>query len=222
MSEQQEDSQVDTDGVAESKSTGEQEQSTETVVEEQQQGGEQEQTGDDAATKESDQQEGEEESADEVPESYDLKLPEDSQLSDDELAKISDTAKELKLTNEQAQKLVDMQADAESAFQEKAETKWKQLTESWVEEVKTDKDLGGDNFEQTMKLADTAMTQFATPEFKEALNESGYGNHPELVRVFARIGKVMAEDNPIGGQANQGGERSTADVLYPNMKKQGD
>jgi type I site-specific restriction endonuclease len=216
MSEQQEESQVNTDGNAESKSTDEQEQVTE------QQSDEQQQVSEDAATEESDQQEGEESSSDEVTESYELKAPDDSQLSDDDLAKISETAKELKLTNEQAQKLVDMQADAESAFQQKADENWKQLTESWVEEVKADKDLGGDNFTQTMQDAGKAVEKFATPEFKEALESSGYGNHPELVRVFARIGKAMGEDNPIGGQANQGGERSTADVLYPNMKKQGD
>lgn len=153
----------------------------------------------------------------EVPETYDLKRADESPLDDEALKSISETAKAMKLTNEQAQQLVELQEKTVSGTKDAAQEQWAQLTESWVGEVKADKEIGGEQFEESMKHADAAMTKFATPEFKAALNESGYGNHPELVRVFARIGKAMAEDKPIGGDAAKGGKQSRAEILYPQQ-----
>jgi len=52
-----------------------------------------------------------------------------------------------------------------------------------------------------------------------ALDQTGMGNHPELVRTFAQIGKAISEDKiHMGNQSH--GERSAADILYPNQAKQ--
>lgn len=169
----------------------------------------------------SEQQEQESSDGDEseesgVPEKYELSLPENSLLNDESLSKLSETAKELGLSNEQAQKLVESQNDAVSNYQQQAEQNWKQQIDSWSDAVKNDKEMGGDNFDQTITHAQAAIEKFAPPEFKDALNESGYGNHPELVRTFARIGKWIGEDNPVGAQSSNGGERRVADKLYGN------
>ena len=36
------------------------------------------------------------------------------------------------------------------------------------------------------------------------LNESGLGNHPEVIRLFYRTGKAMSEDSLIVGAASKG------------------
>lgn len=56
------------------------------------------------------------------------------------------------------------------------------------------------------------MDKFGSPELKQYLNETGLGNHPELVRIFANIGKAMSEDGLVTG--NSGGVKSAADVLF--------
>lgn len=173
-----------------------------------------------AETSESEQESGKEEesesseSKDEVPDEYDLKLSDDSLLNEDALSKLSETAKELGLTNEQAQKLVDSQNDAVRNYQQQAEENWKQQIDSWSEAVKNDKEMGGEKFDETVSLAQSAIEKFAPAEFKDALNESGYGNHPELVRTFARIGKWIGEDTPAAAQSDGGGSRRVADKFY--------
>jgi hypothetical protein len=94
---------------------------------------------------------------------------------------------------------------------------WNQTLAKWVTEMKSDKEIGGDNFTPSVKQAQNAINKFGTPELKTALDSYGMGNHPELVRVFARIGKAMAEDTHVSG-GNAGGELDQSKRLFPNMK----
>lgn len=158
---------------------------------------------------------GEQQASGNEGEHVELKAPEG--LDESAFQKLSEQANELGLEGEQAQKFIDSHAEAKKQFTESADAQWKEMTDGWLEQVKADEEIGGDNFETSVQLADKALTQFSTPEFKKALNESGYGNHPEMVRVFARMGKFLSEDKPVGGEDNQGGEKSREQTLYPNL-----
>jgi hypothetical protein len=59
------------------------------------------------------------------------------------------------------------------------------------------------------------MQQFGTPELKAALEQTGMGNHPELVRLFAKVGKAMGEDSLVAGGKSSGGSGSIVDAFYP-------
>ena len=50
------------------------------------------------------------------------------------------------------------------------------------------------------------------------LNESGLGNHPEVIRFLARVGADMADDRLHEGHAG-GRSKSLAEVMYPSAKK---
>lgn len=150
-----------------------------------------------------------------VPEKYELKVPEGYEQADVE--KFSEAAKQLGLTNDQAQTLLEQQAQQKADFTEAAQNQFKAMTEQWVEDAKKDAEYGGENFERALQYAESALDKFATPEFKQALNESGYGSHPEMVRIFYRVGKSLSEDKPVGGEQNQGGEQDRAKIFYPNM-----
>ena len=59
---------------------------------------------------------------------------------------------------------------------------------------------------------------FATPELKKALNETGFGNHPELVRLFVKIGKSLSEDSfTTKGADEQHAKTDTAKTLFPTL-----
>ena len=50
------------------------------------------------------------------------------------------------------------------------------------------------------------------------MNERGIGNHPEVLRAFAKIGKQITEDKIVTGQhSGQRNEGDTAKRLYPTM-----
>ena len=144
-----------------------------------------------------------------VPEKYEFKAPEGvEQLDAQALAVFEPIAKELGLSQEQAQKLVDIYPQIQ---QQQAEAWSKQVTD-WGDQVKADKEIGGDKLTASVGQAQKALDQFGTPALREYLESSGLGNHPELVRAFAKVGKMMSEDKII--MPNQGGQRSAADVLY--------
>ncbi len=143
-----------------------------------------------------------------APEKYEFTPPEGQELDANALAVFEPIAKELGLSQEQAQKLVDIYPQIQ---QQQAEA-WSKQVADWGEQVKADKEIGGDKFNASVGAAQRALDQFGNPELREYLNASGLGNHPALVRFCAKVGKAMAEDTFV--VPNQGGQRSAADVLY--------
>ena len=153
---------------------------------------------------------------DAVPEKYDLKTPEGVPLDEAALAEFEPIAKELKLTNEQAQKLADLHTKRMQETDKANAEQWKQTTAKWADDVKADKELGGANLDTSVRHAQAALNKFGTPELKAQMDATGMGNHPELVRVFARIGKAMAEDNFIQS-GKDGVVGDPAKRLFPTM-----
>jgi len=155
-----------------------------------------------------------------VPEKYDLKLPEGSLLEPSAVEQISSFAKEQGLSNEAAQKLLERESKSFASYVEKQKTELVKQTAEWLEAAKTDKEIGGEAFGQNAELAKRVVERYGSESFKKALNESGLGNHPELVRFVARIGKAMSEDQLVIPGTQSGGPKSAADTLYPNQPKE--
>ncbi|OBU04833.1 peptidase [Morganella psychrotolerans] len=145
-----------------------------------------------------------------VPEKYEFKTGEGQELDAEAVKAFEPIAKELNLSNDQAQKLVDVYGSKiMPKLVEQQAAQWQQQIEQWAEQVKADKALGSD---ESIGSAQKAMDKFGTPELKTYLNDTGLGNHPELVRIFANIGKAMSEDGLVTG--NSGGGQSAAAVLF--------
>jgi hypothetical protein len=147
-----------------------------------------------------------------VPESYDLNMPEGVELDKAAADEFTTIAKELKLDNAAAQKLADVGA---KMAQRQAQAHAK-LVETWTEQVKTDKEIGGDQLEQNLGIARKALEQFGTPELKDVLNSTGLGNHPAFVKAFLKIGKAISEDGFVKG-APKGADIDPARKLFPSM-----
>lgn len=132
--------------------------------------------------------------------------------------------KEIKLPQEQAQKLAtfyatELQTQVQAALtpQRMAEYEAARTAErasQWAEDVKADPDIGGAHLDETHALIKDGIAKFGTPKLAEALNETGLGNHPELVRLFRNIGAQTREDR--GGLPPGGGAvpKSLAERLY--------
>lgn len=147
-----------------------------------------------------------------APEAYEFKAAEGAELDTEALKDFEPVARELNLTNEQAQKLVDAYPKILAGVQQRQADAWQATTEQWAADVKADKEIGGDKLTGNLSAAQRALDQFGTPELKEYLNTTGLGNHPDLVKTFIKIGKAMSEDGMVSGKEN--GQRSAAEVLY--------
>ena len=141
-----------------------------------------------------------------VPEKYELKAPEGSLIDGAYLDKIASFAKEQGLSQDQAQKLVER--DHQAIAQHQA------MVQQWKADVLADPELGGDNAKEKVELAHRAFKHFASEKFAQELEQSGYGNHPELVRAFYKVGKMMGEDKFVVPNAQNGARRTMEEVFY--------
>lgn len=137
-----------------------------------------------------------------VPETYAFKeLPEGYAVSDQQLAEVSPLFKELGLTQEQADKLVAFDAKRALAAEQAGLEQRQGLVTGWEKSLREDADFGGANFDANVGVAQKALAQFGTPELSTMLKESGLGSHPEVVRLFHRIGQQLAEGQLHSGAA---------------------
>lgn len=150
-----------------------------------------------------------------------FKLPEGVELDDTLLGEFTPLAKELKLTQEQAQKLIDLQAKSvqqmSEQMSERMESEHLTRVKEWADKARADEEFGGARFAESINGAKSALKKFGTPELETLLNETGFGNHPEVIRVFHKISKLVSEDAVIA--SGQGGAKpqDPAKLLYPNM-----
>ncbi|HHU2814405.1 peptidase [Escherichia coli] len=147
-----------------------------------------------------------------APEKYEFKAAEGVELDTEALKDFEPVARELNLTNEQAQKLVDAYPKILAGVQQRQADAWQKQTEQWAADVKADKDIGGDKLTSNLSAAQRALEQFGSDDLKEYLNGTGLGNHPALVKFCVKVGKAMSEDKMVTG-GNEG-QRTAAQVLY--------
>ena len=149
-----------------------------------------------------------------APEKYEaFTLPEGITLENKMLDKFSAAAKENNLTQKQAQQMIDLAIENTQGVFEKQAQAFIEAREGWVEQIKADKDFGGERFDETVERANRALTTFGSPALVELLKQ-GYGDHPEIIKMFARVDKATGEDPVEGGSPPKSQAKSAAQVLY--------
>lgn len=160
-----------------------------------------------------------EDKPDGAPEEYeDFKYEEGvDPLPEEVVSDLKEFAKELNLTQDQAQALADREVRAAKRADDSNLEVWQETQKEWQEAAKADKEYGGAKFNESVALAMNAISKFGTPEFAQVLNEYGFGNNPEVVRFFYRVGKAMSSDQMFTGKGGAGTPRDPASILYPNQ-----
>lgn len=156
-----------------------------------------------------------------APEEYkDFTLPEGIKLEGDAAQAFKGLAKELDLTQDQAQKLADLGVKQAQDGQARQAELLKAANAEWTAQSQADKEFGGENLGQNLAIARKAMDTFATPELKQLLTESGLGNHPEVIRMFFRTGKAISEDGFVSAARGAKPKGDLASRLYPSTTSQ--
>lgn len=153
-----------------------------------------------------------------IPEKYDFKLPDGSLLDPKTVDGLSAFSKENGLSQKQAQGVLDRENAAVAAYAGKQQETLKQTMEAWVPEIRNDAEIGGNNFNKSIESAKLVVQKFATPAFTKILNDTGFGNHPEIVRIFARIAKDYMPAEIIKAQNATPTRKETKDVFYDNKE----
>lgn len=150
-----------------------------------------------------------------APEKYEFKATEGLTFAPEVLGSFEGLAKELGLPQEAAQKVLDTMGPQIAAAQQAAIAK--QQAE-WTALSASDKEFGGEKLAENLAVAKKALDAVGSPELTQLLNDSGLGNHPEIIRAFLKVGKSISEGSFVSGGMSQKGAQDAASVLYPNSK----
>lgn len=148
-----------------------------------------------------------------APEKYEIKIPQgvDQKYVDEFL----EYARAMRFSNEEAQRQIDREATIQDRHMKNQQANFDKVKDGWADQAKFDPEIGGDAFARNVEYAKRVVERFGSSEFKKALDETGLGNHPELLRVFSRIGKSMADDRlVISNGAEPKRAKSHAEMLY--------
>lgn len=131
------------------------------------------------------------------PEKYELVAPEGFEITADLSAEVDPIFRELGLTNEQANKLMPAAASFATKLQASQLAAHEAMGADWAKKAQADKEIGGKNWAQTESLVARALDMFGAPadsDFRKLLDDTKLGNHPEMIRMFRKIGEAISED----------------------------
>ena len=148
-----------------------------------------------------------------APEKYEFKAEKGREFDDQVLKVYGDVARELDLSQEAAQKVLDKVAPV---LHQRSVERIQAIRAEWTRQSETDKEIGGDAFPANLKVANEALARFGTPGLVQLLNESGLSNHPEMIRAWAKVGRGTGEDGFVPG-GKQSAQKDLAHRLSPTL-----
>ncbi len=170
----------------------------------------------------------EEPKAEGAPEKYaDFKVPDGFKFDPTALTEATATFKELGLTQDQAQKLIDTYSKVGREASEAPYKAWADTQKAWLSDIS---DRFGSKSEAVRtdisKAIDSALPPSLARSFRSALDLTGAGSNPDVVEALSIMFKPFVE----GGSLRPGGlspeanrppgspsRPSIADAMYPNL-----
>lgn len=150
-----------------------------------------------------------------VPEKYEFAPIEGREFHAETLTEFSEVAKDLKMTQEAAQTMLERGAkilDADLARQVQ------KTRDEWAAAALADKEIGGDKLPEVLAVAKKALVQHGSPALIEWFDKSAFGNNVENIKAWYRIGKLLGEEKIITGGGAQTPETDPAKIMFPDMK----
>ena len=152
---------------------------------------------------------------DAVPEKYeDFQAPEGVTLDTEVTDEFKTLANEMKLPQKKAQQVADLGVKMLNKWQANQTEAISNTISAWAEQTRADKDIGGGKLDENLSVAKRALDTFGTPELRKMLNESGLGNHPEIIRFMYKAGQTLGEDNIVLGKGSGQTDKPMHERLY--------
>lgn len=173
-------------------------------------------------------------SAEGPPEKYsEFKVPDGFELNPEVADKAGALFKDLGLSQDAAQRLVDFYAEQQRAVAEAPFAEYERVRQSWRDETaKSDLGDGAGDLKPEVKANVDRVFQYISGtkdgpalvlSFKQIMDITGVGDHPAFVRALSLLGTSLAEGravtpgSPAPVRAPNSGPTSAAKALYPNL-----
>ena len=158
-----------------------------------------------------------------APEQYaDFSAPEGLSYDEQFIGTFKDAAKQLNLSQEKAQYLLDKCAPV---IAQRQVEQIKAVSDQWVERTKADKEIGGTNWTRAASDIARVRDRFGVnadgkmdPDIAEFMS-TPIGNHPGLLKLLARVGRAVGEADFPKGDADRDGKITPADFYKSASNK---
>jgi hypothetical protein len=139
--------------------------------------------------------------------------------------------KELGLSQDQAQKLVDFYGADRAKLAAAPQTAFNTMVDGWKADVLKDSSLASGNglradVKESIGKLKATLPAAEIAKFDEVMNMTGLGNHPTIVKALNAWGKALGEGkhvagngpSPLGQKAPGAIDRpSVAKAMFPNL-----
>lgn len=117
--------------------------------------------------------------------------------------KFSALASEHKLSAPTAQALFDLYTNDVKGQLDKVYSYWPEQNRKWIAEVQSDPELGGDRLAEVKQTVARVLdnAELSDPGFRAALDISGMGSNPAVVRTLYRWAQRLTEGGAVTGDA---------------------
>ncbi len=163
-----------------------------------------------------------EETAEETPEPLTVEsynIPEGTEIDTDTLGSFTELMNNNELSRaDLAQGIIDLQIEttqkAMESATEAAQTLWNGTQTTWQDEARALPNIGGDHMDKTLATIKKGLeTVGATKDTFAAMDLTGAGNHPEIIRVLHALTVNLGEGGPVRGSQTQV-PRTQADKMF--------
>ncbi|MEL6799859.1 MAG: hypothetical protein AAFO80_08265 [Pseudomonadota bacterium] len=118
--------------------------------------------------------------------------PNGEDLNFDGFDQFSAVAAEMDLSQHAVDQLVGAYAGVQAKRAQEIADAVGRMVQGWQDDARADPEIGRANWQSSVDSANRVIQQFGTPELvNDVLVGQGIGNHPEMVRLLARIGHSL-------------------------------
>lgn len=166
-----------------------------------------------------------------APEAYDVKVPEalaaKGMAFDKEVFDLVEPAlRDMNLSNAAAQRLADVYAEkvipaivarSEAKAGEATQQHAAAIRKEWADASRADPEIGGAEFDKTVDACAQVWDKFGIKKgegIRQLLDESGLGNHPDMLRFLSRVSKGVGEGQFISPSGAGADTRPIWDRVY--------
>jgi hypothetical protein len=154
-----------------------------------------------------------------APPDYALTVPPGMDPDEPLLGTFKEIAAKHGLPLEAAQDIVDMVAPKLAEALTRPYQLWKKTQEAWQAEAKSDAEFGGADFARNMASIAKVLDQYCDPKLRDALDVTGAGNHPAIIRSFWRLSQILTEPGHVAAAKPAAVSKDPAGTMYPTHTK---
>ena len=148
----------------------------------------------------------------------DIKLPDGLTVDETLAAPFVELVNKHNIPREAVDAIVALQAKSLQANSEAGSRAWDSLKSQWAAEVAADPEISGQAWLKHEPAIGQMLDKYGSPELRAALDLTGAGDNPHVIRLFAKLAASVTEPGFIPAPAPADGQQSVESRLYPTMK----